>query len=81
MERNEILEKVKAAICETLGNDDLTITEETTLKDLGADSFDQLEIMVALEEAFDISLENAAGGDMASVETVGQTVDIVAAEL
>ena len=37
--------------------------------------------MVALEEAFDISLENAAGGDMASVETVGQTVDIVAAEL
>ena len=36
---------------------------------------------VKAEEAFDISLENAAGGDMASVETVGQTVDIVAAEL
>lgn len=81
MERSDILDKVAEAIRETLGDDSLVIKEETTLKDLGADSFDQLEIMVALEEAFDISLEGAADGDMSSVETVGQTVDIVAAEL
>ena len=58
------------------------LTEATTLKDLGADSFDQLEIMVALEEEFGISLEDALdGGDIKSVDTIGQTVDLVRAQL
>ena len=80
MERSEIFAKVAEAIKETMGDDSLEISESSTLKDLGADSFDQLEIMVALEEAFDITLEDAAE-DMSSVETVGQTVDIVSSQL
>ena len=81
MERAEITEKVIACVKDSLGlADDAELTEATTLKDLGADSFDQLEIMVALEEAFDITLEDAAE-DMSSVETVGQTVDIVSSQL
>ncbi|SER36101.1 phosphopantetheine-binding protein [Parafannyhessea umbonata] len=80
MERSEIFAKVAEAIKETMGDDSLEISEASTLKDLGADSFDQLEIMVALEEAFDITLEDAAE-DMSSVETVGQTVDIVSSQL
>lgn len=80
MERSEIFAKVVEAIKETMGDDSLEISEASTLKDLGADSFDQLEIMVALEEAFDITLEDAAE-DMSSVETVGQTVDIVSSQL
>lgn len=80
MERSEIFAKVAEAIKETMGDDSLEISDSSTLKDLGADSFDQLEIMVALEEAFDITLEDAAE-DMSSVETVGQTVDIVSSQL
>ena len=80
MERSEIFAKVAEAIKETMGDDSLEISESSTLKDLGADSFDQLAIMVALEEAFDITLEDAAE-DMSSVETVGQTVDIVSSQL
>lgn len=83
MERAEITEKVIACVKYSLGlADDAELTEATTLKDLGADSFDQLEIMVALEEEFGISLEDALdGGDIKSVDTIGQTVDLVRAQL
>ena len=83
MERAEITEKVIACVKDSLGlADDVELTEATTLKDLGADSFDQLEIMVALEEEFGISLEDALdGGDIKSVDTIGQTVDLVRAQL
>ncbi len=75
MERAEITEKVIACVKDSLGlADDAELTEATTLKDLGADSFDQLEIMVALEDALD-------GGDSKSVDTIGQAVDLVQAQL
>lgn len=81
MERSEIVDKVAAAVRDSLGlGDDVELTEDTTLKDLGADSFDQLEIMVALEEELGISLENAAD-DPSKFETIGQTVDLVASQL
>lgn len=83
MQRSEIAEKVFACVQDALGLDeDVTLTEETTLKDLGADSFDQLEIMVALEEAFSISLEDALDdGDISSIDTIGQTIDLVESQL
>lgn len=83
MERSEITQKVEACVRDALGlADDVALGESTTLKDLGADSFDQLEIMVALEEEFGISLEDALdGADMSSVNTIGQTVDLVQGQL
>ncbi|MGN0076445.1 MAG: phosphopantetheine-binding protein [Parafannyhessea sp.] len=83
MERSEIAQKVEACVRDALGlADDVTLDESTTLKDLGADSFDQLEIMVALEEEFDIKLEDALdGADMSSINTIGQTVDLVQGQL
>ena len=74
MERNEILEKVKAAICETLGNDDLTITEETTLKDLGADSFELLELVTSMEDEFDLTFDDEA---LESIATIRDAVDAI----
>ena len=57
-------EKVKETILETLSCDEADVTLEATLTDdLGADSLDAVELMMALEEAFgegipDEELEN-----------------------
>ncbi|MDR7857721.1 MAG: acyl carrier protein [Tissierella sp.] len=53
-----IFDKVKAIIAEQLGVDDVeSITGETSLmKDLEADSLDAVEIMMALEDEFGITI-------------------------
>ena len=53
-----VLEKVKEVISEQLGIDDVdTITPETTfIDDLGADSLDIVELIMALEEEFDMEI-------------------------
>lgn len=83
MDRSEVSQKVVDCVRDALGLDeDVELSEDTTLKDLGADSFDQLEIMVALEEEFDISLEGSVeDDDISSIGTVGQAVDLVMAKL
>lgn len=57
MTYEQITEKVKAIVVEQLGVDE----EEVTLKasftdDLGADSLDNVELIMALEEEFDIEI-------------------------
>ena len=50
-----MLEKIKEIIAESLGTDISTLTEETSFKeDLGADSLDLFEMVMALEEAFNV---------------------------
>ena len=53
-----VLEKVKEVIGEQLGIDDTdSITTETTfIDDLGADSLDIVELIMALEEEFDMEI-------------------------
>lgn len=53
-----IFDKVKAIIAEQLGVDDIeSIKNETSLmKDLEADSLDAVEIMMALEDEFEIEI-------------------------
>lgn len=53
-----IFDKVKAIIAEQLGVEDVEkITNETSLmKDLEADSLDAVEIMMALEDEFEIEI-------------------------
>ena len=53
-----VLEKVKEVISEQLGIDDTdSITTETTfIDDLGADSLDIVELIMALEEEFDMEI-------------------------
>ena len=48
-----MLEKVKEIVAENLGADINTLTEETSFKDdLGADSLDLFEMVMALEEEY-----------------------------
>ena len=62
-------EKVRDVIVETLGCDAEQVTLEATLaEDLGADSLASVELVMALEEAAGISIDDA---DVANLKTVG----------
>ena len=71
-----VLEKVKEVISEQLGIEDTdSITTETTfIDDLGADSLDIVELIMALEEEFDIEIPDA---DAEKVVSVGDVVDYI----
>ena len=52
-----VVEKVKEMIVDTLNCEQEKVTLEANLKeDLGADSLDAVELNMALEEAFDLSI-------------------------
>ena len=62
-------EKMRDIIVETLGCDAEKVTPEATLaEDLGADSLASVELVMALEEASGISIDDA---DVAGLKTVG----------
>ena len=55
--KEEVFEKVQAALVDALGVDDDEVTREATLVgDLGAESIDFLDIVFRLEKAFDIEI-------------------------
>jgi acyl carrier protein len=73
--RDEILATLKDVAVEVLGVEADAVVETASFKDdLEADSLDLVEVVMALEEKFDISIPE---DDLADVGTVGQAVDIV----
>ncbi len=75
MSSEEIFEKVKGIIVEQLGVTEATVTMEASfIDDLGADSLDIVELIMALEEEFDIEIPDA---DAEKVVTVGDVVDYI----
>lgn len=55
--KKEFVEKVRLIISEQLGIDEADITPSASfIDDLGADSLDQVELIMALEEAFDLQI-------------------------
>ena len=66
-------EKLKQIIVEVLNVDEEDITMETTfIDDLGADSLDVFQIIMGLEEEFDIEIPNE---DAEKIVTVGDVVE------
>ncbi len=58
MSSEEVLEKVKGIIVEQLGVSETAVTMEASfIDDLGADSLDIVELVMALEEEFDIEIQ------------------------
>ena len=71
----DIFEKVKEVIMEQLNAEDDAIKLETSfIDDLGADSLDIFQIIMGLEEEFDIEIPDA---DAEKVTTVGDVVDYI----
>lgn len=69
------LEKIKAIIAEVLNIDAASITEDTTfVDDLGADSLDIFQIIMGIEEEYDIELDNES---VEQIQTVGDAVEAI----
>ena len=69
------LEKIKAIIAEVLNIDADSITEDTTFgDDLGADSLDIFQIIMGIEEEYDIELDNES---VEQIRTVGDAVEAI----
>jgi acyl carrier protein len=72
-EKGMIFEKVRDIIAEQLGIDPDEITMESSfIDDLGADSLDIVELIMALEEEFDIEIPDE---DAEKIKTVGDVVE------
>ena len=71
-----IFERIKEVIGEQLGIEDIdTITMETTfIDDLGADSLDIVELIMALEEEFDMGIPEA---EAEKITSVGDVVEYI----
>jgi acyl carrier protein len=79
MNRNDVLDTVRDIAVEVLGVEPDAVTEEASLKDdLGADSLDLVEVVMALEERLDITIPE---DELEGIKTVGQAVDSVTAKL
>ncbi|OHD08784.1 MAG: acyl carrier protein [Spirochaetes bacterium GWC1_27_15] len=65
---SEIFEKVKTIIAERLSIDESKIAENSSfIEDLGADSLDTVELIMQLEEAFNIQIPDEDAEKIASV--------------
>ncbi len=70
-----VFEKVKKIIVEQLGVEEDEITMESSfIDDLGADSLDIVELIMALEEEFDLEIPDS---EAEKITTVGDAVDYI----
>ncbi|MDO4587587.1 MAG: acyl carrier protein [Planctomycetia bacterium] len=77
--KEQITAKVIDIIAEQLGVEKNTISEQTDIaNDLGADSLDIAELMIAFEEEFDIDIVEE---DTQNITTVGQVVEHISKAL
>ena len=77
-EEMDILEKVKDIVAEQLGVEKEDIKLETTFEDLEADSLDVVELIMKLEEEFDIEIPDE---DAEKIRVVGSAVEYIKEKL
>ncbi len=71
----QVIEKVKQIISEQLGVDEGEVTPSASfVDDLGADSLDQVELVMALEESFDVEIPDE---DAEKIRTVQDAMDYI----
>ena len=79
MERSEILAKVEEIFREELELDDLVLTDETTADDVEEwDSLSHVQLVAAMEEAFDIEFKSR---EILSWENIGDLIDSIEKKL
>ena len=75
MDEQQVYEQVKKVVVEQLGVNESEITREASfVDDLGADSLDTVELVMALEEAFGTEIPDE---DAEKIKTIGDTVTYV----
>lgn len=75
MDQDEVFEKVKDVVVEQLGVVESAVTPDAVfIDDLGADSLDIVELIMALEEEFDTEIPDA---EAEKIVTVGDVVEYI----
>ncbi len=79
VDRNETKTKVIAIIVEQLGIEEAEVKEESNfIDDLGADSLDTVELVMAFEEEFDLEIPDE---EAEKITTVKEAIDHISAAL
>ncbi|KAH6768062.1 acyl carrier protein 4 [Perilla frutescens var. hirtella] len=73
----ETLQVVQSTIAKQLSIDEVTVTPQTKFADLGADSLDTVEIMMALEEKFGVSVGEGGAENIATVQDAADLIEKV----
>ncbi len=72
---SEVFDKVKSIIAERLSIDESKVNENSSfIEDLGADSLDTVELIMQLEEAFNLQIPDE---DAEKISTVGDAVKYI----
>jgi acyl carrier protein len=75
MDRDELFEKIKAVVVEQLGVEEDDVNEDAAfVDDLGADSLDIVELVMALEEEFGIEIPDE---DAEKITRVKEAIDYI----
>ncbi|MGM9934715.1 acyl carrier protein [uncultured Clostridium sp.] len=67
-----LFEEIREVICEQLGIEKEEVTLETTFDELGADSLDLFQIVIELEEKYEIQIE-----EVENLKTIKDAVNYV----
>jgi len=79
MEREELLKKIKAIAADKLSISEEQVTPEASfIDDLGADSLDTVELVMALEDEFNLDIPDE---EAEKLTTVGKAMDYILANL
>lgn len=74
-----VFEKVKEILCDQLDLEEDTVTMEANIADdLGADSLDVVDLLMSLEDEFDIEIPDE---EIENIKTVGQLVKHIEANI
>ncbi|KAI3759802.1 hypothetical protein L6452_07871 [Arctium lappa] len=76
----ETLKIVQATIANQLSIDETTVAPATKFTDLGADSLDTVEIMMALEEKFGVSIGESGAENISTVQDAADLIEKVKTE-
>ena len=72
---SSVTERIKQIVAEQLGVDEDQVTPEASfMDDLGADSLDTVELVMALEEEFDVEISDE---DAEKIQTVQNAIDYI----
>ncbi len=70
-----VFEKIKGILAEQLGADEEDMTMETDIaKDLGADSLDVVELLMSIEDEFEVEIPD---DEIENIKTIGDLTDYI----
>ena len=77
--RDKVKEKVVQIVCDNLGVNKEQVTRNTSFQeDVGADSLDIVELVMELEEEFEITIPDE---EAEKIKTVGEAIDYIKKEV